>query len=216
MYKYMLFLDRCPLSLLELISIQLRTDLTVQSIARHAALIRNLVQSTVHQPGPDTSLPCSDELPIIRAQELDMPTMLEQAFQLYPLAAGVAFHRFAYRAGCEGAPAHVNGDPFHAQFTARENTTESQRHLDERGWGHLQLQGRLLGDKLAVRPTLVDEFYLHFLVSARGNYSSFSHTISTVLTYIKHVRRHADGCKGLTFDDPPTEVSAQFPALPAA
>ena len=42
-----------------------------------------------------------------------------------------------------------------------------------RGWTHLK--GR--GDKLAVRPLLVDEFYIHFLRSARPGFTVVPATV---------------------------------------
>ena len=121
----------------------------------------------------------------------------------------MSFHRFAFRAGCNTSRQVAAGEPWHAQFDAREQRSETARHMVERGWGHLREGSEHSGDKLAVAPLRVDDLYFHFLIKAREPYSANPHTVPTLLAYIKHVRRHAgaDKCEDLRFEDPPARVS---------
>ena len=75
--------------------------------------------------------------------------------------------------------------------------------------GCLQWGGQQMGDKLVAAPLRVDDLYFHFLISAREPYSPKPYTLSTLLAYVKHIRRYgdSDSCEDLTFDDPPATVA---------
>ena len=74
--------------------------------------------------------------------------------------AARSFLRYAYRAGCNAS--RQAGGPWHAQFNAREQHSESARHMQYGwyNWGDFlkDAAGVFMGDKLAVRPLLVDDF----------------------------------------------------------
>ena len=50
----------------------------------------------------------------------------------------------------------------------------------------------------------MDDFYFHFLRSARPGFSEVAVTLPAAQAYLKHVRRHAgaDDCSSLVFDAP--------------
>ena len=85
--------------------------------------------------------------------------------------------------------------------------SETPRHIRERGWGHLKDKG----DKLAIRPLAVDDFYFHFLRSARPNFSEVAVTLPAAEAFLKHVRRHAgaDDCDRLVLDPPSLSGSSR-------
>lgn len=70
----------------------------------------------------------------------------------------------------------------------------------KRHYGTREQAGR--GDKLAVRPSLVQEFYIHWLISAVGNYSAVAFTLPVSRAYIKHLRRYDEPCNALTTAEP--------------
>ncbi len=129
-------------------------------------------------------------------------TLLDEAFQAKPDSAAASFFRYAYRSGCNLNSTANQSYARHAaewlqQFDMRENTSESYRHgKTDRAWTFLAEKG----DKLIVRPLLVDEFYFHFLISARAGFEADALVISPSMAFIKHVRRHAgsDDCEHLT------------------
>ena len=62
----------------------------------------------------------SDEIPILRNAAAGLPALLERTFSSYPHAASIAFHRFAFRAGCSPPAAEGTAAAWHQQFNARE------------------------------------------------------------------------------------------------
>lgn len=90
-----------------------------------------------------------------------------------------------------------HADQWLQQFALREHFTESYRHgFEDRAWTFLANKG----DKLVVRPLLVDDFYFHFLKSARPGYVSDAAVVPASQAFLKHIRRHAqnDNCDNLT------------------
>lgn len=85
-----------------------------------------------------------------------------------------------------------HADEWLQQYALREQITESHRHgFEDRAWTFLADKG----DKLVVRPLLVDEFYFHFLKSARSGYDSNAVVIPARQAFLKHIRRHAENSK---------------------
>lgn len=143
----------------------------------------------------------TDEFLILR-DSITLLQLLEETFANHPMQAAANVYRYAYRSGCnKNFDRHVrNVTAWLAQFDAHEPSTESHRGVIERNWNHLANKG----DKLIVRPLLVDEFYFHFLISARSGYQADGAVVPLHKAFIKHLRRHPakDDCKQLTSSNP--------------
>ena len=140
----------------------------------------------------------TDEFITLKDTSKSLAALLAEAVSANPDTASISFFRYVYASGCR--PQDLRNSSYLAQFYAREHLTESSRHVTARGWTHLSD----LGDKLAVRPLLVDEFYFHFLVSARPPFDKNSYALPRSQAFIKHLRGHpgADACQLLTYEDP--------------
>lgn len=140
----------------------------------------------------------TDEFITLKDTSNSLVALLAEAVSANPETASISFFRYVYASGCR--PQDLRNSSYLAQFYAREHLTESSRHVTARGWTHLSD----LGDKLAVRPLLVDEFYFHFLVSARPPFDKRSYALPPSQAFIKHLRGHpgADACQLLTYEDP--------------
>ena len=145
----------------------------------------------------------TDEFIILKEDFKSLPALLDFAFAQNQEEAAAVFYRYAYRSGCN-LTSHAQSDQvtqYHHQFDHREQDPESARLIKRQNWEHL-LTGR--GDKLVVRPLLVDEFYFHWLHSARANYSREGVVIPAKQAYLKHIRRYKgfDSCGMLVAEDP--------------
>lgn len=145
----------------------------------------------------------TDEFVIVQNKSTSLVDLLDQTFKDNPHRAGAGMFRYAYRTPCD-TPVPMNArhaDEWLQQFVLREQITESYRHgFEDRAWTFLANKG----DKLIVRPQLVDDFYFHFLISARPGYSADAVVIPAHQAFLKHIRRHAqnDKCDNLTSSMP--------------
>ena len=143
----------------------------------------------------------TDEFLILNGS-VTLQQILEEMFAKHPLQAAASLIRYAYRSECNHPfDGHVNNvSAWLAQFDMREPETETHRGVHERNWSHLANKG----DKLVVRPLLVDEFYHHFLISARPGYIADSFASPLHQAFLKHLRRYhgKDDCKMLTSSNP--------------
>ena len=94
----------------------------------------------------------TDEFITLKDTRNSLAALLAEAVSANPDTASISFFRYVYASGCR--PQDLRNSSYQAQFYAREHLTESSRHVPARGWTHLSD----LGDKLVVRPLLVDEF----------------------------------------------------------
>lgn len=110
-----------------------------------------------------------------------------------PKHAALGIFRYAYRNDCQKEAIHLEpGQSFHEAYTHRLTQSESVSVLNS---GHY-------GDKLIIKPLMVDIFYMHFLASARPGFVAQSVNAQASSLYLKHLRTYGHDCSELVAEDP--------------
>lgn len=139
-----------------------------------------------------------DEFLILKDSKFGMlgrpSTLLNVLHHLFPPKhAALGIFRYAYRKDCQSEPVRLTPEQaFHEQYTHRvvepESRTTFPFHHD--------------GDKLIIRPKMVDIFYMHFIETVRSGFVRETVNALPSSIHIKHLRSYEHNCSELVTDEP--------------